>query len=57
MEMEGECGSGGMVVIVFIGFSRLYLGVHYLSDVWGGYLIGALWFCLASRCSIIIDAH
>lgn len=36
----------GIAVIAFIGFSRLYLGVHYLSDVWGGYLIGALWLLL-----------
>jgi membrane protein DedA with SNARE-associated domain len=34
---------GGMAVVLLIGFSCLYLGVHYLSDVWGGYLIGALW--------------
>ena len=32
------------VTIVFlIGFSRLYLDVHYLSDVLNGYLVGALW--------------
>jgi len=33
----------GLAVVLLIGFSRLYLGVHYLSDVWGGYLVGALW--------------
>lgn len=33
----------GMGVILAIGTSRLYLGVHYMSDVWGGYLLGLLW--------------
>lgn len=35
------------VLIIGIGFSRLYLDVHYLSDVWGGYLLGSLWLILA----------
>jgi undecaprenyl-diphosphatase len=26
-----------------IGFSRLTLGVHYVSDVLGGYVLGAAW--------------
>jgi membrane protein DedA with SNARE-associated domain/membrane-associated phospholipid phosphatase len=33
----------GLFLIVFIGFSRLYLGVHFLSDVWAGYMIGIMW--------------
>ena len=31
------------VIIAMIGFSRVYLGVHYLSDVVAGFLAGAVW--------------
>ncbi|HEX9106528.1 MAG TPA: phosphatase PAP2 family protein, partial [Longimicrobiales bacterium] len=30
-------------LIALIGFSRLYLGVHYFSDVVGGYAAGVVW--------------
>ena len=36
-----------LLIISTIGFSRLYLGVHYLSDIWGGYLLGLLWMIFA----------
>lgn len=31
------------LLIFAIGLSRIYLGVHYPSDVAGGFLIGAIW--------------
>ena len=33
-------------IIIAIGFSRLYLGEHYLSDVLSGYLVGAMWLIM-----------
>jgi membrane-associated phospholipid phosphatase len=35
--------STAALLILAIGVSRLYLGVHYFSDVVGGYAAGALW--------------
>lgn len=32
-----------IIFILGMGFSRIYLGVHYLSDVLGGFAIGFVW--------------
>lgn len=37
------CASG---ITLLIGCTRLYLGVHYLTDVFGGYMLGMAWFLL-----------
>jgi membrane-associated phospholipid phosphatase len=34
---------GAASLILAIGFTRLYLGVHYFSDVVGGYAAGGIW--------------
>lgn len=35
--------AGTVLLALAIGFSRLALGVHFISDVLGGYVLGAAW--------------
>ena len=41
-------------IIVAIGFSRLYLGVHYPSDIAAGYTVGFLWLTI---CLVMLRLH
>ncbi len=42
-KMRGNVFFATGALVFLIGLSRIGLGVHYLSDVWAGYLVGALW--------------
>ncbi|MHB0980832.1 MAG: phosphatase PAP2 family protein [Thermoleophilia bacterium] len=46
---------GAIGAILLIGFSRLYLGVHYLSDVLAGYALGAFWAVVAITAAMILQ--
>ncbi|WP_131737640.1 phosphatase PAP2 family protein [Actinomadura roseirufa] len=38
--------AGALVIVLLVGCSRLYLGVHWLTDVLGGYALGSAWLAL-----------
>lgn len=39
---------GGAVIVLAVGFSRVALGVHYASDVIGGWTLGAAWLLMVT---------
>jgi undecaprenyl-diphosphatase len=48
--------AGAILVILGTGFGRVYLGVHWPSDVLAGYMLGALWVSLGIAASATV-AH
>ena len=42
-------GSAALVLAVLIGFSRLYLMVHYPLDVFTGAILGSMFACIAVK--------
>jgi len=39
---------GAVMLVVAIGFSRLALGVHFITDVIGGYVLGLAWLAVST---------
>jgi membrane-associated phospholipid phosphatase len=46
-----------VLMIILIGLSRIYLGVHYPSDVLGGWVAGLLWITLCIVIFNFLDIH
>ena len=52
--------SGAVLLILLVCLTRLYLGVHYPSDVIGGIIVGIAWaaFCMATlEASLALARH
>jgi undecaprenyl-diphosphatase len=50
--------TGAVLLIGMIGYSRIYLGVHYPSDVIAGYCVGAVWVgAVAFLDKVLADRH
>jgi membrane-associated phospholipid phosphatase len=45
----------GFALTVLVGLSRVYLNVHYLSDVSGGWALGAAAFSLAAAAGLVVS--
>lgn len=46
-EKRFEVWYAAVVLVFLVGFSRVFLGVHYVSDVVGGWVVGAFWVLVA----------
>ncbi len=47
--------AGAAAMIVVIGFCRLYLGVHWLTDVLGGLTLGLCWVAIVQLIAGAVD--
>jgi membrane-associated phospholipid phosphatase len=45
----------GVILVVLIGISRIYLGVHYPSDIMGGWAAGAAWVAICVTALSLVE--
>lgn len=49
--------SAAVFVALVVGFSRIYLGAHWLTDVLGGYALGALWAAVVVVIAMLVASR
>lgn len=49
--------AAGIIMIILVPYSRLYLGVHHLGDVVGGYLLGILCLVTVIPLAGLVEKH
>lgn len=50
VERKRRLWPGALALVLMIGLSRLYLGVHFPTDVFGGWLFGSILLWIFLRC-------
>jgi len=55
--VQAAIALAAVLLVFFIGLSRIYFAVHYPTDVIGGYLAGALWLAISILTVLAAENH
>ncbi len=57
MGRRASVWAGAALLVTLIGISRVYLGVHYLSDVAAGYAAAFVWVVIVASADRVMEAR